>query len=149
MSVQRPTIFIGAGHRGFELKEQMIARLTAAGYVVTDCGAATYDADDDYPDYAKCVAQRVVATESARGIVICGSGVGVCVAANKVPSVRAGLALNAKQVREATAHDHLTVLCLAADYTDPETAWDAVHAFLTTPYSSEERHVRRVKKITR
>lgn len=141
-------IYIGAGHRGFALKESIKEWLGGRDDEVIDCGAPTYDAVDDYPDYAKVVAQYVAADTSARGIVICGSGSGVCIASNKVSGVRAGLALEPAQIRDATAHDHLNIICLSADYTKPEVARIDVDVFLTTQYSTEERHLRRVAQIT-
>ncbi len=143
------TIYIGAAHRGFARKEHIKTWLVRNGYHVVDCGASVYDADDDYPDYAQAVARRVAIDTNARGIVICGSGVGVCIAANKIDGIRAGLALSPAHVRDATQHDHLNMLCLSADYMTDDEANACVRAFLETCYSQEERHVRRVKKITK
>jgi len=141
-------IYIGADHRGFARKEALTRHLTAQGHKVIDCGAASLDPSDDYPDYAQAVARRVVTDADARGIVVCGSGAGVCIAANKVSGVRAGLALEPAQVCDATAHDHLTVLCLSADYMTRDAAVACVEAFLATPHAKEERHERRVAQIT-
>lgn len=145
-------IYLGAGHRGFALKETLKESLTNRGLTVVDCGADTYEPSDDYPDYVQKVTDALGKDmpehADARGIVICGSGNGVCVAANKASGIRAGLALNLEQVKDSTAHDHLNVLCLSADYTQGDDARAYVDAFLDTPWSDEERHVRRVGKIT-
>ncbi len=148
MTDLKPSIYIGAGHRGFALKESLKEWLGASAHDVVDCGAAIYDATDDYPDYAQRVAKYVAAKDGARGIVLCGSGNGVCVGANKVNGVRAGLALSAAQIRDSVAHDHLNVLCISADYTQPDDARRFVEIFLSTPYSQVARHLRRVAKIT-
>ncbi len=140
-------IYIGAGHRGFALKESIKEWLMGMNYDVVDCGARQYDATDDYPDYAAAVARYVATDVQARGIVICGSGSGVCVAANKKKGIRAGLGFHPDQIRDATAHDHLNVLCLSADYTQPEDARLYVEEFLRTEYSREPRHIRRVSKL--
>lgn len=141
-------IYIGADHRGFELKEKVVEYLRLQESVVEDCGAQQYDKDDDYSDYAVVVGQKISEDVDARGILICGSGVGVSIAANRIGAVRAGLALSQKQVHDATMHDHLNVLCLSSDYMVLEDVYAALDAFVSTPYSMEERHVRRVKKMT-
>ncbi len=148
MTNLKHNIYIGAGHRGFALKESLKEWLDVKGYNIVDCGAMVYDGDDDYPDYAQRVAKYVITMHDARGIVLCGSGNGVCIAANKRSGVRAGLALSVAQIRDSVAHDHLNVLCISADYTQPEDARRFVETFLSTQYSQEVRHLRRIRKIT-
>jgi len=138
-------IYIGADHRGFALKEQLKSHLRE--HEVIDEGAHRFNEEDDYPDFARKVSQNVATDKNARGIIICGSGVGVEVAGNKIKGARAGLALNPKQVKEATEADNINILALAADYTEPQDAKELVDAFLTSNYTPEPRRERRLKKI--
>ena len=141
-------LYIGADHRGFKLKQALIEWLQSQGHEVEDCGNTRLDPADDYPDYASYVAERVKnSSEDARGILLCGSGVGVSIAANKHKGIRAGLGINREQVASATEHDHINVLALAADFVTLDQAKEMVDVFLQTNYSPEERHVRRVGKI--
>lgn len=139
-------IFIGADHRGFKLKEKVKGWL--AGQLVEDVGAHTFDPKDDYPLYAGRVASRVAQGEGL-GILICGSGVGVDVVANKFDGVRAGLGKSAEQIRAGRNDDDMNVLVIAADYTDENEARKMVEAFLTTKFSGKARYVRRLKDIER
>jgi ribose 5-phosphate isomerase B len=148
------TIYLGADHRGFAMKEILKAMLTGDGYDVVDCGAAALDPSDDYPDYAKAVAEAVgknsgVGDESDgdRGIVVCGSGIGIDIAANKFPGIRCALPAAPDQIYAARHDDNVNVLALAADFTDGETAKKIVKTFLSTPFEKEERYRRRIKKI--
>lgn len=141
------TIYIGADHRGFELKEQLKKWLTEQGHQIEDCGNTVYDPDDDFPDFALAVATEVGQDDQARGIVICGSGVGVSVAANKVKGVRASTAINQDEVHHARAHTDLNVLAISADYTDQSTTQQLVQTFLNTPFDRYPRFQRRLKKI--
>ncbi len=142
------TIYIGADHRGFNLKERLKAVLVDEGYVVTDFGAATLTPDDDYPDYALAVAKKVGADPmQGRGIVICGSGFGVDIVANKVDGVRAGLAMSSDHAYQGRHDDDVNVLALAADFVDEETAVKIVKVFLTTPFAKEEKYARRLEKV--
>ncbi len=148
MTVSRGSVIaLGAAHRGYALKEQLRTFLAAQGYAVRDCGADALVPDDDYPLYARAVACTVARGDAVRGIVLCGSGSGVCIAANKVDGIRAGTALSLQQVRDATAHDHLNILCISADYMDAATAHACVDVFLATAWSDVSRHVRRVAQI--
>lgn len=141
-------IYIGADHRGFELKESIKVFLQESGYEVFDVGNNKYDKDDDYPDYAAEVGRRVSKEyETSKGILICGSGVGVCVTANKFPRVRAGIAMTADQAFDSRNDDDMNVLCLGATYIDDALAKKIVATWLNTPFSGEERHRRRVDKI--
>lgn len=139
-------IFIGADHRGFKLKEEIKEKLKEWEYTVRDIGGKNYDMDDDYSEIAIKLGEKV-AFEKSRGILICGSGVGVSIAVNKVKGVRAGLCLKERQVRQAVEDDNINVLCLSADLVDEETNIELVKIFLETLFMGEERHIRRINKI--
>jgi len=141
------TIYLGADHRGFNLKEYLKRYLAAKGYQAVDLGNAVYDKDDDYPNFAKLVAEKISANPTDRGILICGSGAGMAIVANKFPGVRAALAVNAKQAFMERNDEDVNVLSLTAEFTTPEQAEQIVEVFLKTPFSTEERHRRRVGKI--
>jgi ribose 5-phosphate isomerase B len=141
-------IYIGADHRGFALKEVVKNWLVeqADGEVV-DVGARELVQTDDYVDYAQAVARHVASDGEARGIVICGSGVGVDMVANKTHGVRSGLGIAHDQVRAARKDDDINVLAIAADYTLPEEVKHMISSFLKTPFSGEERHRKRLEKV--
>ena len=141
------TIYIGADHRGFALKEYIKNYLSAEGRAVTDCGNAVYDKDDDYPDFAKIVAERVANEAGAKGIVLCGSGNGVAIVANKARGIRAAVAMTVEQARAARSDEDANIIALGADYINEEQAQDIIEAFLSTPFLGEERHMRRIGKI--
>jgi len=143
-------IYIAADHNGFEIKNNLVAWLTAEGHSVTDMGPTTYDKDDDYPDFGIKVA-RAVAEDPARryGVLLCGSGVGMAVAANKVKGIRASLIHDPAIVEAAQRDDDINVLALGADYISLERAKKVINKWLTTKFSGEERHVRRIGKIAR
>lgn len=141
-------IFLGADHRGFVLKEEIRVWLAGAGRDVTDLGAHTLDPKDDYPDFGYRVAQKVAADPESRGILFCGSGIGIAIAANKVKGIRASLVTSPELARAARNDEDLNVLSLSADHTDFETAKKITETFLMTSFSSEERHHRRRDKIT-
>ncbi len=140
-------IAIGADHGGFPLKAELTEIIRAAGHNVNDLGACEYNAADDYPDFALAVARAVVAGEADRGIVICGSGVGASVAANKVRGARASLCHDSYSARQGVEHDDLNVLCLGARVIGVETAREIVRAYLGAHFTQEERHQRRLSKI--
>lgn len=141
-------IYIGADHRGFKLKEKIKSFLEKKGYEVTDLGNVRFDETDDYPDFAGAVAGRVSREyESSRGILICGSGAGVAITANKFPKVRAALALTPDQAFDGRNDDDVNILALAADYTEEGLAEKTVMTWVTTPFANEERHRRRLGKI--
>jgi ribose 5-phosphate isomerase B len=140
-------IFIGADHRGFQAKENIKTWLSNQGYQVVDCGNTTYDANDDYPDFTFAVAQNVMRNPDSKGIVICGSGAGVNIAANKVKGIRCSTALNLAEVKQAREHDDLNILSISADHTAPMDIQEMVHIFLNTPFLHEERLIRRLNKI--
>lgn len=142
-------IYIGADHRGFTLKEKLREWLQGEGHNVTDVGATQEEADDDYPDYGAKVAEAVAeAPDKRRGVVLCGSGVGMAVVANKVIGTRAALVHDAKLAEAARRDDDINILALGADFISEVAAKGVVTAFLSTPFSGEDRHVRRVQKIT-
>lgn len=139
-------IYIGADHRGFELKEKIKEFFDELGFDYEDMGAFTNDPADDFPEFAVKVAKSILDHED-RGIVICGSGVGVDEVANKVSGVRCGLAINKDQIRAARHDDDINVLALAAEHTSEEEAKEIVKIFLDTEFSSEDRYKRRIQQI--
>ena len=141
-------IFLGADHRGFELKEKLKEWLKDHSYAVEDLGARELVPDDDYPDYAVAVARKVAEDpENNRGILLCGSGVGMDIAANKVKGIRATVTWNEQSAEHARTHDDVNVISLPADWTSPQDAAEIVRTFLETKFSGEERHARRLQKI--
>ena len=151
------TVFIGADHAGFELKEKLKAYLKHKGISVRDLGAWTYNKDDDYPDFAIPVAELTVKT-GGKGILVCGSAEGICIAANKVPGARAVPVWNAANARLSRSHNDANVLCLAGGKTVEKTrglgltfakAKGIIDVWLKTEFSAESRHARRIRKITR
>lgn len=140
-------LFIGADHRGYPLKETLKLWLVSQGYEVVDCGNDHLDPEDDFPDFSFAVADAVAGDPESRGIVICGSGAGVVIAANKVAGIRAALAQSPEEATRNRQHDDVNVLGLAADWMDEAKAKKIVTAFLTTPFDGGEKYVRRIKKI--
>ncbi len=144
-------IFIGADHRGFSLKEDIKTYLESQGYDdVVDKGAEKLDLNDDYPDIANAVAREVVQNlEENRGILICGSAMGMDVVANKVKGIRATVAYSKSSAVHARQNDNISIISLAGDVLKPKEAHEIVDAFLSTEFSGEERYVRRQEKIKR
>jgi ribose 5-phosphate isomerase B len=141
-------IYIGADHRGFSLKGQLEAELKNDAYTVIDVGDAEFIKEDDYTDFARAVAENVAKDPMGRrGIVICGSGFGVDIAANKVKGIRAGLAMSSDHIYQGRHDDDVNVLAIAADFINEEDAIKIVKVFLTTPFAKEDRYARRLKKI--
>ncbi|TEU17641.1 MAG: ribose 5-phosphate isomerase B [Anaerolineales bacterium] len=140
-------VAIGVDHGGFPLKDPIVDYLTTAGHKVLDLGAHNMDPADDYPDYAKAVGEAVLRGEAERGIVICGSGVGACVAANKLSGIRAGLCHDTYSAHQGVEHDNMNVLCLGAWIIGVALALELVQAFIGATFSGEERHRRRVAKV--
>ena len=140
-------IAFGADHGGFPLKENMVPWLEGLGYEVMDLGAHSLDPTDDYPDFAEAVAQAVVSGKAERGIIICGSGVGACVAANKVPGIRASVCHDLYSARQGVEHDELNVLSLGARVVGLDLAKQLAAEFLNARFTGEERHVRRLAKV--
>ncbi|MGI5327060.1 ribose-5-phosphate isomerase [Actinomadura nitritigenes] len=140
-------VFLGTDHAGFELKEHLVSWLKANGHEPVDCGAFAYDAVDDYPPFVLRAAQRTAAEPGALGIVIGGSGNGEAIAANKVKGVRAALVWNEDTATLAREHNDANVISLGARQHDADAATRFVELFLTTPYSGEERHTRRITML--
>src|SRR6185503_17630691 len=140
-------IVIGADHAGFALKEALAAQVRQLGHSVLDVGTHGSDAAD-YPDYAKAVADSLVQGNADRGVLVCGSGVGASVAANKVPGIRAGLCHDTYSAHQAVEHDDMNVLVLGGRVIGPELARELLTAYLGAQFTAEERHQRRLKKIS-
>jgi ribose 5-phosphate isomerase B len=140
-------IAIGSDHAGFPLKETVVRAVESAGHAVLDLGAYTPE-PSDYPDAALAVGRALQRGEADRGILLCGSGVGVSIAANKLRGIRAGVCHDIYSAHQAVEHDDMNVLCLGPRVIGPSLAEDLVDAFLRARFSGEERHRRRIAKIT-
>lgn len=140
-------IFIGADHRGFELKEKLKKHLTDEGFDITDLGNDHLDESDDYVVFAHKVADATINDPENRGIVLCGSGAGVDMVANKIEGVRSALVFDEPRARQAREHENANVISLPADTLDEEEAFKIVKAFLTTEFSGAERHERRIEEM--
>jgi ribose 5-phosphate isomerase B len=140
-------IAIGADHGGYPLKAELIQALQQVGHEPIDLGAYSIDSTDDYPDFALAVGKAVQSHQTDRGIVICGSGVGACVAANKLKGIRAGLCHDTYSAHQGVEHDDMNVLCLGARVIGGEVAREVVLAFAGAKFSDGERHVRRLNKV--
>ncbi|MCL0028542.1 ribose 5-phosphate isomerase B [Dehalococcoidia bacterium] len=140
-------IAIGADHGGFELKQELKALLSSHGHAVEDVGAHRLEPTDDYPDFTLAVAKIVASRGAERGIMICGSGVGASVAANKVKGVRASVCHDTYSAHQGVEHDDMNVLCLGARIVGAELAREVSAEFLAANYSGEERHQRRLDKV--
>jgi len=143
----KPTIYIGADHAGWELKEVIEEHLKEQDYKVIDMGNQNLVDGDDYPDFGHAVAKRVVADEGSHGIVICGSAQGICIVANKVRGVRAATGFNADVAKSAREDDNSNILCLPGRHIEKKEAIQIVDTWLGTEFSGAERHVRRLKKV--
>lgn len=139
-------IALGADHGGYELKKALQPLLEKLGHAVLNLGVDSSDAAD-YPDYARKVAEAVVSGKAERGIMVCGSGVGASIAANKVPGARAGLCHDTFSARQGVEDDDVNVLCIGARVIGSELALEVVKAFLAARFSNAERHRRRLGKV--
>jgi ribose 5-phosphate isomerase B len=140
-------LVIGSDHAGFPLKEQVREHLTKAGHEVIDLGAYNTE-PSDYPDYAEKVGEAVKRGEAGRGIVLCGSGVGVCVAANKIPGIRAGICHDTYSAHQGVEHDDMNVLVMGARIIGPAVAFEIADAYVNAKFSAtEERFQRRFNKV--
>ncbi len=139
-------VALGADHGGFSLKDDISAHIEQS-HLILDVGAHSFDPDDDYPEYAEAVARAVASGQAMRGILICGSGVGACIAANKVVGVRACLCHDTYTAHQGVEHADMNILCLGARVIGPEMARELVTAFLGAAFSSQERHKRRRDKV--
>lgn len=140
-------VVLGADHRGFALKEDLKVFLTAQGHAVEDVGAHVLDKDDDYPDFAYAAALLVAQGKAERGILLCGSGMGMDIVANKVRGVRATIVRNTAEAQYARDHDDVNVITLAADSLGGDAARAAILTFIETPFSEAERHAQRLEKL--
>jgi ribose 5-phosphate isomerase B len=140
-------VYVGSDHAGFELKTYLLGHLAGAGHEVVDCGPAEYVPDDDYPPYCFETAQRVLADPGSLGVVIGGSGNGEQIAANKVPGIRAALAWSEETAQLSRAHNDAQVVAIGARMHTKDQAATLVDTFLATPFSNDERHLRRIKLV--
>ncbi len=147
MTLQQIIIGVAADHGGFELKERMITFLIESQYQVVDFGAKKLNDSDDYPDYVIPLANAVAAGAVFRGIAICGSGVGACIAANKVSGVRAALIVDYFSAHQGVEDDNMNLICLGGRVTGYASAEELVLAFLKAKFIGGERHIRRLQKI--
>jgi ribose 5-phosphate isomerase B len=140
---------VASDHGGFDLKEKLVRRLKGAGHEVVDYGPARLDPDDDYPDYVVPLARAVAIGDVERGVAVCGSGVGACVAANKVPGVRAALIGDMFSAHQGVEDDDMNMICLGGRVVADFLAWDLVKAFLSARFTGAERHMRRLAKVSK
>ena len=140
-------IGICTDHGGFGLKEDLVARLRAAGHEVVDFGAPRLDPGDDYPDFVIPLARAVAEGNVERGVAVCGSGVGASVSANKIPGVRAALVHDHFSAWQGVEDDHMNVICVGGRAIGPFLAWDLLEAFLGAKFSQAPRHLRRLGKV--
>lgn len=140
-------IGIAADHGGFALKSKLISALEEAGCAVVDFGAHSLDPDDDYPDLVGPLARAVADGEVARGLAICGSGVGTCIAANKIAGVRAASITDCFSAHQGVEDDDMNILCLGAQVTGTALAWDLVKTFLSARFKGTGRYTRRLEKV--
>lgn len=139
-------VVIAGDHAGFPLKQALIEELRKDGVEITDLGAFD-EKPSDYPDFARKIGEAIRSGSAQRGILVCGSGVGACIAANKIKGIRAGLAHDTYSGHQGVEHDDMNVLCLGARIIGPAPAVEIARAFLKAKFTNEERHARRVKKI--
>ena len=140
-------IAIASDHAGFPLKQYLADYLKAEGHKIEDLGTDSPDVSVDYPDFAAKAALAVTHGKAARGIIVCGSGVGACVAANKFNGVRASVCHDTYSARQGVEHDDMNILCLGARVIGPALAQEIVQVFIGAAFSNEARHVRRLDKI--
>ena len=141
-------IGIAADHGGYEMKQQILNLLGAEGHEIVDFGNNLYDANDDYPDFAIPLARAVADGAVERGVLLCGSGVGASVAANKIDGVRAAVCHDDFSARQGVEDDDMNILCLGGRTTGVAVAWDCVKSFLAANFSGAERHRRRLAKVS-
>lgn len=140
-------IAIGSDHGGFRLKDEIVKVIEKLGHQVTDYGC-TCDDSVDYPDYASKVCDKVVSGEADRGILVCGTGIGMSIAANKIPGVRCALVHDVFSAKATREHNDTNVLAMGERVIGPGLAAEIVEVWLTTEFSNEERHVNRIRKVT-
>jgi ribose 5-phosphate isomerase B len=141
-------IYLGSDHAGYDLKNHLVSWLTAAGHEAVDCGPHTFDAQDDYPPYVMLAASKTAADPDSLGVVIGGSGNGEAIAANKVDGIRAALAWSEETARLGREHNNANVISVGARMHTEEDATHFVEVFIATPFSNEERHIRRIELMS-
>ena len=144
--MNKTTVALAADHAGFALKEELATELAKAGVEFIDLGTNSTDSVD-YPDFGRAVAEAVAEGRADRGVIICGTGIGISIAANRVSGVRAAVCHDATTARLAREHNDANVLALGARIVGAEVAKDCLQAFLSTPFDGGERHQRRVGKL--
>jgi ribose 5-phosphate isomerase B len=140
-------VALAADHAGYDLKLAILAYLNKQGYEMLDLGTDTADVPSDYPDFAQKIAEAVISGTAQRGVLICGSGVGASIAANKFPGIYAGLCHDTYSAHQGVEHDNMNVICVGSRVIGIELAREIVHTFLKAKFSDEERHVRRLGKV--
>ncbi len=140
-------VVIGGDHAGFALKQELAIQLRDSAHAIIDVGAHEYTAGDDYPDFAKSLGEAIQNGNAERGILICGSGIGACVAVNKLQGIRAALIADTYSAHQGVEHDDMNVMCLGARVTGSALASELVSAFLGATFQQEERFVRRLNKV--
>lgn len=140
-------IILAADHNGFEKKKILIEFLRSLGYSITDAGNRTYEPEDDFPDYVESLVQKMRATPNSIGVVMCGSGVGTSIAANKYEGIFCALCSSTIQAKMARMHAHANVLALSASYTQIEQMKDILLTFIKTSENMEQKYIRRIEKV--
>ncbi|MBS96745.1 MAG: ribose 5-phosphate isomerase B [SAR202 cluster bacterium] len=140
-------IALGSDHAGFEIKEEIKSFLTSLNIDFVDLGASEFDALDDYPDFAKNVGYSIRNGEAEKGIIVCGSGVGASITANKIKGVRAGLCHDGYSAHQGVEHDDMNVLCIGSRIIGIELIKEIIISFINAKFSGEERHSRRLQKL--
>ena len=141
-------IYISSDHRGFELKNYLVSELTSNDIEIIDLGPEEHNPDDDYPKFARAVAEKISENPGDLGILICANGVGISIAANKFRGIRAGLSWTPDHARSSRNDDGTNILALPADYISQEEALEIVQVWLSTNFSGEDRHLRRLMQIS-
>ena len=141
-------LYLASDHRGFKLKEKIKKYLDKNKIIFTDLGALKYDKNDDYPDFAKILALKILENKNNLGIALCGSGAGMSIALNRFKNIRAGLAFNPKMAEAQKQQDNINVLVIASDFTKESTAFLMVDKFLKTKFLKKQRYLRRIKKLS-
>ncbi|MCE5339513.1 MAG: RpiB/LacA/LacB family sugar-phosphate isomerase [Planctomycetaceae bacterium] len=147
LTVTPKHVGVAADHGGFELKEKLITALKAAGFTVKDFGAYQLELEDDYPDFVIPLAKAVAKGEIEKGLAICGSGIGACVAANKVAGVRASMIMDSFSAHQGVEDDNMNIMCLGGRIIGFELAWSLVQIFLNARFSDIPRHRHRLAKV--
>ncbi len=143
----KPTIYLGADHAGWELKEEVKKHIEAMGYTTVDMGNRDRVEGDDYPDFGHAVAKRVTTDPGSRGMVFCGNAQGICMVANKVKGIRAATGFHPDEAKTTRTDDDANVLCMPGRFLNAKQAKEIASVWLETEFSGEERHVRRIEKM--